>query len=153
MLETALVLVPFLALLFGIVDFGTSIFIRSTIQNATSTGVRYAITMQNRPGYCMDDSIRLAVQTAAMGFLGDTTTPNPAITVNYYAVADLSTPLGGAANQASNVVEVIANYQWKWLTNLSGTLGAPRSWSPLNIAAYSSDRLGTLAPGQLPPCR
>lgn len=152
--EAALVLVPFFALLFGIVDFGTSIFIRSTLQNAVSAGVRYAVTFQTQSGQCMDNSIRLATQANAMGFLGNSTTPNTtAIDVKYYSSSNLSTPLTGAANQPFNVVEVTANYSWSWLSTLSGVFGGQRNATPLNIVAYSSDRLGGLPPGTTPPCR
>ena len=152
--ETALVLVPFFALLLGTLDFGMAIFVRSTIQSATAAGVRYAVTYQVITGHCMDDSIRLTTQTNAMGFLGNTTTPNTsAITVNYYAATDLATALSGAANQPLNVVEVSATYQWNWLSNLSGVLGNPRGGTPLSIVSYSSDRLGGLPPGVSPPCR
>jgi Flp pilus assembly protein TadG len=154
MIEAALVIVPFFAILFGIIDFGTAIFIKNTIQNAAAAGVRYAVTYQTMPGHCMDDSIRLAAQTNAMGFLGDATTPNTtAITVNYYSSSNLSAPLTGAANQPFNVVEVTTNYSWSWISTLSGTFGAQRSSTPLNLIAYSSDRLGGLPPGVTPPCR
>ncbi len=152
--EAALVIIPFFALLFGIVDFGTSLFIRSTVQNAVASGLRYAVTYQTKAGHCMDDSIRLATQENALGFLGDTTTPNTtAITVNYYSASNLSTPLAGSSNQPGNVVEVTGTYQWQWLSSLSGVFGSQRNTTPLNITAYSSDRLGGLAPGVVPPCR
>jgi Flp pilus assembly protein TadG len=152
--ETALVLIPFFALLLGIIDFGTAIFIRSTLQEAVAAGVRYAITFQNMSGYGMDDSIRLTVQGAALGFLGSTATPNSAITVKYYNPSNgLDTPVTGASgNQPGNVVEVSANYTWYWFSNLSGTW-TPRSTTPLSIVTYSSDRLGSLPPGQSPPAR
>jgi Flp pilus assembly protein TadG len=151
--ETAFVLVPFFALLLGILDFGMATFLRSTMQDAVAAGVRYAVTYQTATGYCMDDSIRLRAQATAMGFLGSTTSPNTAITVNYYAPSNLGTPLTGAANQPFNVVEVSTTYQWSWLSNLSGVLGSPRSSTPLNIVVFSSDRLGGLPPGVSPPCR
>ena len=154
LLEAALVLVPFFALLFGIVDFGTSLFIKSTLQNAVAAGVRYAVTYQTMTGHCMDDSIRLATQANAMGFLGNSTTPNTtAINVQYYSSSNLSTPLPGASNQPQNVVEVTANYSWSWLSTLSGVFGAQRNATPLNIVTYSSDRLGGLPPGITAPCR
>jgi Flp pilus assembly protein TadG len=152
-LETGLVLIPFLALLFGTLDFGMAIFIRSTIQDAVAAGIRYAITFQSMAGYGMDDSIRLTVQGTALGFLGSTAAPNSAITVNYYNPSSgLNTPLSGAANQPQNVVEVSASYTWNWLSNLSGAW-VPRSSTPLIITVYSSDRLGSLPPGQTPPAR
>jgi len=153
-LETALVLVPFFALLLGIVDFGMAIFVRSTIQSAVAAGVRYAVTYQTMSGYGMDDSIRMTTQSAALGFLGASTSPNAGISVNYYNPSTgLDTPLTGAANQPLNVVEVSASYQWNWLSNLSGVIGSTRSTTPLSIVVYSSDRLGELPPGQSPPAR
>jgi Flp pilus assembly protein TadG len=151
--EAAFVLVPFFALLLGIVDFGMAIFIRSTIQSAVTSGVRYAVTYQTISGYNMDDSIRLTTQANALGFLGDSTAPNSAITVNYYATSGLGTPLTGAANQPFNVVEVSTTYTWNWLSSLSGVLNSSRSATPLAITVYSSDRLGGLPPGQAPPPR
>jgi Flp pilus assembly protein TadG len=149
-----LVFIPFFALLLGIIDFGTAIFIRSTIQDAVAAGVRYAISYQTMAGYGMDDSIRLTVQGAALGFLGPTSSPNSAVTVNYYnPTSGLNTPVAGSAgNQPFNVVEVSAAYTWNWLSNLSGTW-IPRTTTPLNIVVYSSDRLGGLAPGQTAPAR
>ena len=66
MMESAFILIPFLALLLGIVDFGMSLFVKSTIQNAVAAGVRYAVTSQTKPGLCMDDSIRVVTQSNAM---------------------------------------------------------------------------------------
>jgi Flp pilus assembly protein TadG len=153
-LETGLVLIPFFALLLGILDFGMAIFVKSTIQDAVAAGVRYAITFQNMSGYGMDDSIRLTVQGTALGFLGSTASPNAAITVSYYNPTNgLNTPVVGASgNQPGNVVEVSANYTWNWFSNLSGTW-TPRTSTPLSIVVYSSDRLGNLPPGQSPPAR
>ena len=147
-------LIPFFALLLGILDFGTAIFFRSTIQEAVAAGVRYAVTFQNMAGYGMDDSIRLTVQGSSLGFLGSTAAPNSAITVNYYNPANgLDTPVAGASgNQPGNVVEVSANYTWNWFSNLSGTWTS-RSTTPFSIVVYSSDRLGALPPGQSPPAR
>jgi len=152
--ESAFVLVPFFALLLGILDFGMAIFIRTTIQDSVAAGIRYAITFQNMSGYGMDDSIRLVTQSAALGFLGGSTSPNSAIAVNYYnPTTGLNTPvIGSAGNQPGNVVEVSANYTWNWFSNLSGTWN-PRSTTPLYILVYSSDRLGSLPPGETAPTR
>ncbi len=149
MVETAFVLLPLLALVCGSVDFCMVIFLKNTFQNATREGVRYAVTFRTKPGFCQDDSIRLVVQDFALGFLGNQSTPNPAIQVNYYDPSNLGTPVKGAtANQPLNVVEVTtAGYQWNWITNLTGLV------KPLNVVAYSSDRLGGLPGGSSPPCR
>lgn len=143
------------ALIAGVADYGLALFSRTTLQNAVAAGVRYGVTYKVKPGYCMDDSIRLATQAAAMGLLGSTSAPNPNISVKYYAPTNLAQEVAGAAgNQPLNVIEVaVTNYQWNWITNLSGVRDNPRSMSPLNIVVYSSDRLGALPPGQSAPCR
>jgi len=153
--EMALVIIPTFALVLGTIDFGMALFIKATFQNAVREGVRYAVTYQTQGGYCMDDSIRLVVQSYALGFLGSTTAPNrTAITVNYFNPSNLSAPVSGSAgNFPGNIVEVsVTNYQWKWLNLLSGTY-TMRDATPLNIVAFSSDRLGGLSGGTLPPCR
>jgi Flp pilus assembly protein TadG len=171
-LELGLVLLPYLALLLGIIDFGMAVFIRTTIQDATAAGIRYAVTYQVKSGYGMDDSIRLVTQDAALGFLGATSSPapnsttatagNPYINVKYYNPSSgLNTEVTGATgNSPGNVVEVTAFYQWKWITNISGNgqWGAAstsfyRDTTPLSIIAFSSDRLGSLPPGTSAPTR
>ena len=68
-LEAALVLVPLLALIFAIVDFGLAIFVRSTLQHAVREGTRYAVTYRTMTGMGHDASIKAVVQRSAMGFL------------------------------------------------------------------------------------
>ncbi|MCC7499482.1 MAG: pilus assembly protein [Bryobacterales bacterium] len=150
-----MVILPTFALVLGTVDCGVALFLKSTFQNAVREGARYAITFQTQGGYCMDDSIRLVVQRNAMGLLGGNATPNRSkIAVKYYNQADLSTEItGSSGNFPGNIVEVsVTNYQWKWLSLLSGTYEL-RNATPLSIVAFSSDRLGGLPGGSLPPCR
>ena len=153
--EMAMVILPTFVLVLGTIDYGVALFIKSTFQNAVREGVRYAVTFQTQGGNCMDDSIRLVVQTYALGFLGNTTTPNrDGIAVKYYNPANLSVEVAGAnGNFPGNIVEVsITNFQWKWISLLSGTYTL-RDSTRLSIIAYSSDRLGGLPGGALPPCR
>ncbi|MCX6623575.1 MAG: pilus assembly protein [Acidobacteria bacterium] len=153
--EMALVILPTFALVLGTIDYGMALFLKSTFQNAVREGVRYAVTYQTQGGNCQDNSIRLVVQTYALGFLGNTTTPNTTgISVKYFNPANLSAEvLGPTGNFPGNIVEVsINNYQWKWISILSGTYTL-RDATPMSIIAYSSDRLGGLPGGTLPPCR
>lgn len=154
-LELAFTLVPLVALVAGVADFGLALFTRTTLQNAVAAGVRYGVTYKTKPGYGMDDSIRLATQSAAMGLLGATTSPNSNIKVRYYHPSNLSSEVSGAAgNQPLNILEVsVENYQWTWITNLSGVRDNPRSTTPLSIVVYSSDRLGYAPPGTNIPAR
>jgi ABC-type dipeptide/oligopeptide/nickel transport system ATPase component len=142
--EAAFVLVPLFALIFGIVDFGLGIFIRSTLQHAVREGVRYAITYQTSAGMGQDDSIKSVVKTSAMGFLND---PDKAadIKIRYYnpnTLAEVS------SNSPGNLVEVsVENYTWGWLAPLL------RTASPLRITVRSSDRMEGLPGGVNPPPR
>ena len=49
-LETGLIILPFLALIMAVVDFGLAIFLQSTCQHAVREGVRYAVTYQTASG-------------------------------------------------------------------------------------------------------
>jgi Flp pilus assembly protein TadG len=153
--EMALVILPTFALVLGTIDYSIALFIKSTFQNAVREGVRYAVTFQTKTGYCQDDSVRLVVQEYAVGLLGSTGSPNRTnIAVNYYSPSDLSTALTTtSANYPGNIVEVsITNYTWSWISLLSGTYTL-RDATPMTIIAFSSDRLGGLPGGTLPPCR
>jgi len=144
MVEAAFVLVPLLALIFAIIDFGLAIFVRSTLQHATREGVRYAITYQTFTGMSHDESIKKVVQDAAMGFLsGDAGLQK--IQIRYYDPTNL---VEVPDNSPGNVVEVsVENYTWGWLAQLM------RNAPPLQITTRSSDRMEGLPPGQNPPPR
>ena len=143
-IEAAFVLVPLLALILGIVDFGLAIFLRSTLQHATREGVRYAVTYQTVGGMGHDDSIKAMVQENAMGFLsgdGDA----DMITIRYYDPVTLQEVSG---NDPGNLIEVsVENYEWGWLGPLL------RSATPIQMNARSSDRMEGLPTGQAPPAR
>lgn len=150
-----MVILPTFALLLGTVDYAMVLFLKSTFQNAVREGARYAVTFQTQGGYCMDDSIRLVVQSSALGLLGNTSSPNrDKIAVKYYNPLDLATEVTGPnGNFPGNIVEIsITNYRWSWISLLSGTYKL-RNATPMSIIAFSSDRLGGLPGGRLPPCR
>ncbi len=144
MVEAAFVLVPLLAMIFAIIDFGLAIFVRSTLQHATREGVRYAVTYRTFTGMSHDESIKAVVQNAAMGFLsGDEGLQK--IHIRYY---DPTTFTEVADNSPGNIIEVsVENYTWGWLAQLM------RNAPPLQITTRSSDRMEGLPPGQNPPPR
>jgi len=106
-LEASLVIVPLFGLTFLALDVSMVLFLRSTFQQAVREGVRYAITGQNSPGPCQDDSIKAVVQQYALGFL-KTTTPGqyagPAATIHVHWI----NPVNGnvANNAAGNIIDV-----------------------------------------------
>src|SRR5262245_5437470 len=67
--EAAFILVPTLALLFGILDFSMGIVLGRTLHHAGREGVRYAVTYSTVGGLGHDASIKSVVQSNAMGFL------------------------------------------------------------------------------------
>src|SRR5882672_6508132 len=73
--ESALVIVPLLALLCAIIDFSMAIFIRNSLLLAVREGARYAITGQTGAGgnACQDGSIKYTVQQFSMGLLAGST--------------------------------------------------------------------------------
>jgi Flp pilus assembly protein TadG len=142
LLELALVIIPMLALFFGIIDFSFVIFLQSTFESAAREGTRFAITFQ--PAYAGTDCttgqsvcIAQVVQDNSVGFLAGSKAQY--INVNYYTANNLNTPVatcnqGGCnttgtlpqtlssgvvvnyANQPGNIVEVaITNYPYLWL--------------------------------------
>lgn len=137
-------MVPLLGLLFGIMDFGFAIFLRSTLQHAVREGTRYAVTYQVDAGQCQDASIVNRVKGASIGFLvGKEST----IHVRYFDPVTFA-ELTGSANRPGNIVEVsVENYEYKWM--------APLFWSSqaLWIHVRSSDRMEGLPDGAGAPCR
>lgn len=142
--ETALVLIPTLAMMMGIVDFSVALFMRSTFQHACREGVRYAVTYQTMAGKAHDASIKTIVQQNSMGFLAGTNGLSK-IKIRYYLPDTLQeTPL----NLPNNIVEVsVEGYQWGWMLPLM------RTKTPLTMVARSTDRMEGLPGGTQPPAR
>lgn len=142
--EAAFVLVPLLALIFAIVDFGLAIFVRTTLQHATREGVRYAVTYQTLSGMGHDASIKTVVQRAALGLLNGSD-DLAKIHIRYY---DPVTFQEVPSNSPGNLVEVsVEDFTWGWIAPLL------RSASPITISARSSDRMEGLPGGVSPPPR
>lgn len=150
-IELILTLLPTLALIFGLIDFGLMLFRWSTLQNAVREGARYAITFQTQTGMGQDASIKQVVQNYAFGVVKTTDSP-PTIHVNYYNPANPDTPISNGGNVPGNIVEVsVQNVSWSWMVPISGSYGGDtpmtRSSSPLAINVYSSDVLGGFPAG------
>lgn len=140
--ETALILLPFLALIFAFVDHGLVVFLQSTFQHAVREGVRYAVTYQTFPGRGHDASIREVVLRQSMGFLRGR---ENLIQIRYF---DPITFAEVPDNLPGNIIEVsIEGYPFRWLAPLW------RSSSPLSITARAADRMEGLPTGASPPPR
>jgi Flp pilus assembly protein TadG len=96
LLESALVFLPMMAILFGIVDISLATFIQSTLTTATREGSRFAITFSSTymGTSCAGSQAAcdvLAVQYNAVGLPLALNTSY--ITVNYYTANDLTNPV------------------------------------------------------------
>jgi len=116
LVEVTLILAPLLGITFLLLDMSMAIFLRSTFQHAVREGVRYAITGQNSPGPCQDDSVKAFVQQNAIGFLSSTAAYN---TLHVHFID----PVNGTVtnNAGGNIVEVsVEGYQFNpWVPYLS----------------------------------
>lgn len=150
MVETALVLLPFMALMLAIIDFAMPIFLQSLMANAVREGSRFAITHQTSyQGVTYSTqtaAIKAVVQANALGFLAGTTGASK-IQVRYFASASpFGERTGTGANRPGNIVEVgVTGYNWLWILPLW------RTASPLGINISSSGRLEPLPGGVSPP--
>lgn len=147
LVEAAFVLVPLLALILGIADFGFATFLRATMQHAVREGARYGVTFQLKPGKCQDDSIKDVVVEQSMGFLSGTAN-RERIKVRYYHPDTFAEITSSAANSPGNLLEVsIEGYNYVWLGPLL------RSAVPLTLSVRSSDRLEGLGGSMTRPCK
>ncbi|MGC4048751.1 MAG: pilus assembly protein [Paludibaculum sp.] len=145
MVETALVLVPFFAIILGIIDYGRAFYTRTAIQYAVQAGTRYAVTFQTMTGMCQDASIKEVVRRNSVGTLSATDIANKTF-VRYYKPDTLAET---ASNLPGNIVEVsVENYEFRWIAPLW------RTAAPMIVLARSSDRMEGLPGGSSgPPCR
>ena len=134
-LESAFIMTPFFVLILGVVDFSTTTFLKSTLQNSVNQAVRFAATAQTLPGMCHEASIRKVLQDNSFGLLSKAN--ENLVSVNYYSLGDLSQPIAGPhGTDAGNVVEVsIRNYAWSWLAPIGG------SGNPALITVFAADRM------------
>lgn len=119
MLETAFMLIPLLAILFGIFDYAVVVFLKNTMQFAVREGVRYAITSQTMPSMGHDASIKQTVMNNSLGFanlLSPTGNGLAQISITYYNPVNMSAVTGSGSNVGGNIVVVAANgLRWRWM--------------------------------------
>jgi hypothetical protein len=137
MVEGALVILPLLAVLFGVLDLSIAIFVKNTVQFAVCQGVRYAVTSQTMTGMGQDDSIKTVVQGYTLGFL-DALSPDHIgknrLSITYYDPLSLTPVAGVGSNTGGNIVVVSAGgLSWAWMVPLL------RSAAPLQYSVSSSD--------------
>jgi hypothetical protein len=126
--EAGLITLIMFALIFLLMDISLSLFIKSTLQEAAVSGVRFGVTEQLLTGNTyLNDSINSVVQSAALGFI---TNPGCQVTITYYDPygGATTTPIGGDILQVS-----ITGYQY---TPLGAIM---KSSAPVSINVQASD--------------
>ena len=136
MVEFALSLLPFFALLFMTINLAWIFFGWSCIQAGAREGVRYAVTGSGQPETTLDSGIKQVVQQYSFGFAKASS-----ISVDYYpstgyssSGAPASMDGGVGATAAGNVVRVSVQ-------NVSVGIWGPifRAATPVSLAASASD--------------
>lgn len=152
LIESIFTMLPMLALIFGFFDFGMLFYRWSTLQNAVREGCRYAITFQTSGTSGQDASIEAIVAQYAMGIVTASDSPQH-IFVNYYSPTALTTaiPYASGGNVPGNLVQVsVQNVSWTMMAPISGSFSNGnffRSTTPVGLAVYSSDILGSFPAG------
>ena len=132
MVEAGLIFLPFLAIIFALLDFSFAIFVENTLFHAAREGVRYAVTQQTG-GTGQDAAIKAVVQQNSMGFLTDAALA-AYVTLNYYDRSG-NAVTGVGSNQAGNILVLkITGFPWTFFAPI---------WRPasLSFSAYSSDAM------------
>jgi Flp pilus assembly protein TadG len=105
LVEFALVLIPFLALVLLIFDVAWAIFAQATIQEAVREGVRVGITA-TASGACttVTCTVQNTVQSYSFGFISSPST----VTVTYYSPSGgtLTQVSGSGADVGGNIIQV-----------------------------------------------
>lgn len=158
LLEMALVITPFFALILAIIELSVPIFLKSTFTDAVREGCRYGITYQttyNGTDYgSQTAAITAIVENNSMGFLNSSNAN--LISVQYYSSTTFANVTNSATpNADGNILVVsISGYAYSWINPITWFYGS-KSFSvtsnPLAISASSADRLETLPIGAIRP--
>jgi hypothetical protein len=140
--EAGVILAPFLAMFFALMDFSMAIFMKNTMQFAVRQGARFAVTSQVEPGLGHDNSIKNVVQTNAFGFLtylaptgeGRPCSGQGCIHIDYFDPITMNLVSGANSNAGGNIVQIsVESLSWAWMVPLM------RSSTPLSFSVSSAD--------------
>jgi hypothetical protein len=101
MLESALIIVPMLAIFLGIIDVSLVVFIQSTLNSATREGTRFAITYSSsyNGNSCATSEAACIAQVVQYNAVGlPSGLASNYITVNYFVANNLTTPVMSCSN-------------------------------------------------------
>jgi acyl-coenzyme A thioesterase PaaI-like protein len=130
-----MMMLPFLALVFLIIDTAFGIFLNSTLQYAVQAGANYAaLDTANGLMAGIETTVQAQIQPVNL-------------TINFFAPASMTTPLplvgGPVPNQAGNVVQINATYRFAPLAPLF------RSGATITLTATAASVLTAYPPPSL----
>jgi hypothetical protein len=141
MVESAMILVPLLAIFLALMDFSLYLFAKNTLLHAVREGCRYGVTGRFATGFGQVDSIKQVVIGQSMGFISD---PDK-ITVEFFNAETMAAEVGPGSNAAGNVLKVsIRGFEWELVAPLLREGGA------LDINVASSDIIEPSVSGGAP---
>lgn len=144
--EVGLTLVPFLAIVFLLMDLSLVVFLKATFQHAVREGVRYAMTGRTMQGMGHDASIKQVVQSYAIGFLAGESGAEK-IKIRYFVPGTMTEVTGAGSNSGGHIVEIsIEGFSWRPMVPLL------KSGDPVAISARSTGIMEP-SPGGIPPQR
>jgi Flp pilus assembly protein TadG len=125
LVEGMMIMVPFFALVFLIVDTSYALFIRATLQYAVQQGVNYAAT-GGTGGNGQTAAVQSLISTNSLNLVSSSD-----VTI-IYRKPDLSSVAGAGANAYGNVIEADVTYSFSPLAPLL------RSGGAINLYASAS---------------
>jgi Flp pilus assembly protein TadG len=139
LVEGMMMMLPFLALVFLIIDTAFGLFVNSTLQYAVQAGANYA-ALDTANGLMA--GIENTVQAQSLNLI-----PASNVTINFFAPTNMTTPLptsgGPAPNQAGNVVQLSVSYPFAPLAPLF------RSGATITLTATAASVLTAYPPPSL----
>ena len=112
LVEGMMMMLPFLALVFIVIDASYGLFINATLQYAVQAGVTYASTDSDTAANVMA-AVQNTVNTQSLNLV-----PASQVTVNFYTPAMVLMNGAAVPNQTGNVVEATVTYQFSPLAPL-----------------------------------
>jgi len=125
-IEGMIMMLPFLALVFIIIDASYGLFINATLQYAVQAGVTVASTDSKTAAGVVSD-VQNAVNTQSLNLI-----PASEVTVNFFTPAMVSVNNAAVPNQTGNVVQASVTYKFSPLAPLF------RSGLPITLTATAA---------------
>jgi Flp pilus assembly protein TadG len=127
--EFALVMLMFLMIVFGIMDFSRLLYTWNTANEVAREGARYAVV-------CADPSSNTRVLAKMQALMPDITAAN---------IAVVWEPAGCSAATCEAVTVSLTGVRFKWISPLPGTVGQP-AWALPDFSTYLTREMMTYNP-------